>query len=264
MQGEGGFVKDYRSTVDWEWFTDPKTAHLWEYIRLRANYEPSRFRGMEIGRGEFLESLPMIALRTGLSVKSVRTALEHLESTGEVACKPTRFGMLISVLKYALYQDQASDSGTQLARQPAGNRQATGMPTGMENGRESATYKESKEYKEVKKERREREASAPPTREELQDYIQEIGSSVDPDRFFDYYENNGWKTGKTPMQDWRATVRSWEKRDKEKAQRGRRDEVMPDYWNADPIRDKDPKLATPEEIERVRAMLIKGKGERFR
>ncbi len=254
MQGEGGYVKSYRSLIDWEWFTDVNTAHLWTYILLRVNYEPSRFRGIEIKRGEMLESIGTIAKRTGLSVKSVRTALKHLESTGEVACQRARYGMRICVLKYALYQDAPTETGTQ-----------NGTPSvyevaknGQLSGNEVATYKESKEYKEIKKERSVYGSFAPPTREELQDYIRETGSSVDPDRFFDYYENNGWKTGKTPMQDWRATVRSWEKRDKEKAQRGRRDEVMPDYWNADPIRDPNPKLATQEEIERVRALLMKG------
>ena len=254
MQGEGGFVKDYRSKLDWEWFTDPKTAHLWEYICLRVNYEPSRFRGIEIRRGEMLESIKTISKNTGLSEKNVRTALEHLKSTGEVACKPTRYGLLINAIKYAHFQSQERETGTQTGTQP--EYEVAGKWQG--SGNEVATYKESKEYKEIKKERSVYGSFAPPTREELQDYIRETGSSVDPDRFFDYYENNGWKTGKTPMQDWRATVRSWEKRDKEKAQRGRRDEVMPDYWNADPIRDPNPKLATQEEIERVRALLMKG------
>jgi hypothetical protein len=27
--------------------------------------------------------------------------------------------------------------------------------------------------------------------------------------FFDYYESNGWKVGKNPMKDWKATIRIW-------------------------------------------------------
>ena len=37
--------------------------------------------------------------------------------------------------------------------------------------------------------------------------------------------------------------------------------LMRAHW---PIRDPNPQLATPEEIERVRAMLLKGKGGKFR
>ena len=251
MQGEGGFVKDYRSKLDWEWFTDPKTAHLWEYICLRVNYEPSRFRGIEIRRGEMLESIKTISKNTGLSEKNVRTALEHLKSTGEVACKPTRYGLLINAIKYAHFQSQERETGTQPEYEVAMKWQGS--------GNEVATYKESKEYKEVKKERRERGTSAP-TLEEVKEFIHEEKLTIDPVRFFSFYEGQDWKTASGyPIRDWKAKARSWQSTEKPK-----RDDVMPEYWNADPIRDSDPQLATQEEIERVRAMLLKGKGERFR
>jgi hypothetical protein len=34
---------------------------------------------------------------------------------------------------------------------------------------------------------------------------------VDPERFFTYYESNGWKVGRNAMKDWRAAVRTWER-----------------------------------------------------
>lgn len=27
--------------------------------------------------------------------------------------------------------------------------------------------------------------------------------------FYDYYESNGWRVGKTPMKDWQAAIRNW-------------------------------------------------------
>lgn len=37
-----------------------------------------------------------------------------------------------------------------------------------------------------------------------------LGSvDFDPDYFVDYYESKGWKVGKAPMKDWKATVRNW-------------------------------------------------------
>ena len=103
-QGEGGYIKIYRSIVDWEWFQDHNTLHLWIYILLRANYEPSRFMGMKIQRGEMIESLAVMAENTGLTINEVRTALRHLNSTGEITSKGTRFGTRIKVHKYAMYQ----------------------------------------------------------------------------------------------------------------------------------------------------------------
>jgi hypothetical protein len=44
-------------------------------------------------------------------------------------------------------------------------------------------------------------------------YCREKGYGIDAQHFVDYYDSNGWKVGKNPMQDWRATVRSWARRD---------------------------------------------------
>lgn len=50
-----------------------------------------------------------------------------------------------------------------------------------------------------------------PTLEEVAEYCKERGNNVDPERFVDYYEGNGWKVGRNSMKDWKATVRTWEK-----------------------------------------------------
>ena len=53
-----------------------------------------------------------------------------------------------------------------------------------------------------------------PTPEEVKAYCIERGNNVDPDRFYDYYESNGWKVNKNSMKDWKAAVRYWEKNSK--------------------------------------------------
>lgn len=56
----------------------------------------------------------------------------------------------------------------------------------------------------------------PPSVDDVRAYCLEQGySSVDPQRFVDYYTANGWKVGKNPMKDWKAAVRGWESREKE-------------------------------------------------
>ena len=52
----------------------------------------------------------------------------------------------------------------------------------------------------------------PPSIEEVQEYIDENGFSVDAERFIDYYTSNGWMVGKNHMKDWKATVRNWERK----------------------------------------------------
>lgn len=47
---------------------------------------------------------------------------------------------------------------------------------------------------------------------DVQMYCRERGNSVDPSAFVDFYESNGWKVGRNAMKDWRAAVRTWEKK----------------------------------------------------
>lgn len=48
-----------------------------------------------------------------------------------------------------------------------------------------------------------------PTREEVKQYAAENKLALNVDNFMDYYESNGWKVGKNPMKDWKATARRW-------------------------------------------------------
>ena len=51
----------------------------------------------------------------------------------------------------------------------------------------------------------------PPTLAEVQSYVAERHSPVDPQGFIDYYASKGWMVGKTPMKDWKAACRNAEK-----------------------------------------------------
>lgn len=48
-----------------------------------------------------------------------------------------------------------------------------------------------------------------PTQQEIAEYVKSLGKSLDVARFYDYYEAKGWLVGKSPMKDWKATVRNW-------------------------------------------------------
>ena len=54
-----------------------------------------------------------------------------------------------------------------------------------------------------------------PTLEEVKAYCAERNSSVDPEEFFDYYKSQNWnKANREPLTDWRAGVRTWERKNK--------------------------------------------------
>lgn len=60
---------------------------------------------------------------------------------------------------------------------------------------------------------RTRKRFRPPTVEEVEAYCFERNNRVDAERFVDFYASNGWRVGKNPMKDWKAAVRTWEKRE---------------------------------------------------
>lgn len=51
-----------------------------------------------------------------------------------------------------------------------------------------------------------------PSVDEINAYCSERVNGIDGQRFYDYYETKGWKIGKNPMKDWKAAVRTWERK----------------------------------------------------
>ena len=55
----------------------------------------------------------------------------------------------------------------------------------------------------------------PPSVSDVKDYCETRSNTVDPESFHDFYESKGWMVGKNKMKDWKAAVRTWEKKDLE-------------------------------------------------
>ena len=57
-----------------------------------------------------------------------------------------------------------------------------------------------------------------PTLDEVRAYCLERKNGIDPEAFIDHYDSNGWRVGKSPMKDWRAAIRNWERQRKERGE----------------------------------------------
>lgn len=139
------YIKIFRQITDWEWYTDPATKDVFLHLLITANRFPGRWRGMEIDTGQKITSVANLAAETGLSIKNVRTALKHLESTGEISVKATNKWTLVTIENYALYQGDGVASGKQVASkwQTGGKQGATnkkGRKEESKKGSESTTY----------------------------------------------------------------------------------------------------------------------------
>ena len=54
----------------------------------------------------------------------------------------------------------------------------------------------------------------PPTLDELRAYCDHCGFVVSPEKFFNHFEENGWRDGDgRPIRDWRAVLRAWNGRE---------------------------------------------------
>lgn len=51
-----------------------------------------------------------------------------------------------------------------------------------------------------------------PTIEDIQQYCLERNNGINAEAFYDFYESKNWYVGKNKMKDWKACVRTWEKR----------------------------------------------------
>lgn len=126
------FIKVYRKFLEWEWYDNINTKTLFIHCLLRANWKPTKWHGIEIEAGQFVTSLPSLAEETQLTIQQVRTALEHLTSTGEITSKQQAKCRIITVNNWSAYQGDNS--------QP--NRESTGNQ--QEDNREVTADKEIK------------------------------------------------------------------------------------------------------------------------
>ena len=135
---EGGYIKLYRSLLTWEWYGDVHTKALFLHLLLTANYQRRSWRGITVERGQRVASFTGLARETGLSVQNVKTAVAHLQSTGEVTYRSTRQYSVFTVEQYDRYQ------GSQPTDQPTDQPAVRPPSTSMEEGKRRKERKRNK------------------------------------------------------------------------------------------------------------------------
>ena len=88
-----------------------------------------------------------------------------------------------------------------------------------EEEEEDKEEEEVEEVPTVPKKREARKRFSPPSAAEVREYCRERENAVDAESFVDFYAAKGWKVGNSPMKDWKAAVRTWEKRESRAAPR---------------------------------------------
>lgn len=171
-----GWIKLHRQILNWEWYSDTNTFRLFLHLLLTANFKDQKYQGKLIKKGSLLTGRDKLSYETGLSVREVRTCLERLKSTNEIAIKSNSKGTEIQVVNYDKYQVETNETTNE-------------RPT---NDQQTTTIKEGKEVKERK------EKKNIPDFSDFLAYAIKEKPMVDQDKVkakYDTWVSNGWKDG---------------------------------------------------------------------
>lgn len=194
----GDYIKIHRSILDWEWYRNEHVKTLFLHMLIKANWKDGNFQGDLIQRGSFVSSYKRLAEETDLTIDEVRTVLKNLKKTGEVTSKSHSKYTVFTIKNYGEYQE---------------------LPNQIPSSSHSIP-KLFPTIEEIKKERskelnKESSRFAPPSVDEVKSYCSERNNKINADQFVDFYSSKNWMVGKNKMKDWKAAIRTWERRDKE-------------------------------------------------
>ena len=234
-----GWIKLYRDIEDWRYFSDAKTLQLFLYLILHANTEDCYFHSELCRRGELITSISHLSDVLNLSTQNIRTIFRKLNGK-ELTIKTTNRNTHITICNYDSYQGEKKETNkennTQITnKQQTTNKQLTTIKeykkeeeisTIVDKEKKSISDAEifsdekdsannltpvaQEEKKEKSSARKERTQFVPPTLEEVKDYEAQKGYTFSAEKFWGYYESNGWRVGKNPMKSWHGACVTWQ------------------------------------------------------
>lgn len=140
----GGYVKLYRSLLEWEWYQDTNTKTVFIHLLLTANYEDKNWKGITIHRGQKVTSYQNLANELNMSIQNIRTAIKHLVLTGEITNNQNAKYSLITIKNYDKFQEVTSNLTDS---QQSDNKQLTSNQQATNNNGRKIRNKESKKDK---------------------------------------------------------------------------------------------------------------------
>ena len=149
-----GWVKLHRQFLDWEWYKNSNTKSVFLHLLLSAGMAERKQQGFTLQAGELITTLPRLSGELGLTEKEVRTALNHLEKTGEISQKRTNKFRLITIEKWGFYQSEDVSMGSQGAdKGQTKGRQRAGLEKEYKNKEYKNTISKGSAPKKTKKNR---------------------------------------------------------------------------------------------------------------
>lgn len=215
-----GYTKLFSRILDSTiWREDDRTRLLWITMLAMADRD-----------GIVRSSIPGLADRARISIEDCEASLERFQQPDRYSTSQEEEGRRISRIdggwflinhsKYrALMSAEDQREKARIRKQNQRTRDKRDMSQPVTPGLECHDIAEAKAKADTKAERTKSKACAlrsparaftPPSIDEVIAYCKERSNNVDPQKWRDHYAANGWKVGRNPMKDWRASVRTWE------------------------------------------------------
>lgn len=248
-----GWLSLHRRFLEWEWFDKSEMVQLFIYLLLSANHTDCKWRGIEVKRGQLITSLEKMSAATSLSQRVVRTCINRLKTTGEIATESTNQFTIVTICGYDKYQDTESISDKPIDTQPgirATNERQTGDKRATTNNNDNNDNNDNNNLcnSAPARAREERER-------EIIFKIFFLKNFLDPyaevQRFYSSYEAQGWlRANGQKITDKIAAAKMWEQ-SKEKGHR-----FPPQFIAA--MAKADEMLSASQEGEDIMLKILKG------
>lgn len=205
-----------------DWMCEQNNGYAYVVLYLKLCLKTANNNGIltrQIGDMIIPYNVDKIAEVTNINVDIVRVALELYKRIGLVyeADENCNFMRLPEVPGMVGYTTQAA---IEKAKQRERKKQleAGQLPDKCPDNVRQELRVKSLELRDnsldkKKEQDKKRKRFTPPTVEEVAAYCGERNNRIDPQTFVDFYASKGWVVGKSKMKDWKAAIRTWEKRD---------------------------------------------------
>ena len=97
------------------------------HLLLKANWKDKKWRGVDVKRGQIITSRTRLAEEIGLTERQLRTCLERMQETGEIACETTNRYTIVTICNYDSYQEieNTQRPAERPAERPTNDQQTT-------------------------------------------------------------------------------------------------------------------------------------------
>lgn len=214
---KAGWICLHRKLIDsliWNSNEPFDKRSAWADLLMMANFCDTSMifdgHNVVVKRGQILTSVRKLSERWRWNKDRTLRYLRLLEECGMIDRESNAKRTLITIVKYDDYQN-VCDTDTDTKRDThtdtdTDTDQDTDTPhnNNSNNSSNNSINKRGKIF-------------SPPTLEEVKAYCQERNNTINPEAFIDYYASQKWKKANgRPVEDWKACVRTWEKREKDK------------------------------------------------